>query len=389
MKKITLQILFVLAILITGIVFLSKVVGYVLIVLPGSTVEIPIWFFFVLTLSLVLFFYFILNLVRWLWTLSARFRAWTTKRREIRARHSLQQAVFSLLAHNPERALKKLSRAKEFHADPFYLNLVSVFTQHQTGHYLERNNCLQHLRKDFPKENMTLSLFQARLQIDENNLSAAQLTLEKADIDHPHHPQILSLLAQVYLQQKQIALLARLLPSLEKICDAALYANYEQVVAIDRLSQSSDARSLLLMWKKISAPTQIMLDVLTVYVTQLLKLNLTPEAELVVRKQIESHPQPELYLLYAHISHDASQQIAHIENWLKKQKEKDANLLFAAGQICLRFQLWGKARDYFISSLEHTPAPKVYAQLAQLYAQLGDQEKAANCYQLGLSLAVK
>jgi HemY protein len=388
MRKIIIKALLFILLLTTGIFALSKIVGYILVVLPGSTLEMPIWFFFILSLCLLLFLHLLARIIQWFWTLSVRFRTWSTKRKALRARHSLHQAVFSLLAANPETALKQLDRAEEFNADPLYLNVLKIVAQQQTGHYDKRDERLELLQTTYPKEKVAISLFQARMQIEENNLSAAQMTLEKIHTENPYHPRVLQMLAHVYYQQKKMTSLTGLLPNLEKACTRVLYLNYEQAVSLSQLTYFTEARALMAHWKKISSATQAQVDVLTLYVTQLLKFNLTEEAEGIVRKQIDQQASPALYLLYATIPHDAAQQILRVETWLKKSHGGQANLLFAAGQLCLRFQLWGKARDYFVSSLEQQPDPKIYAQLAQLYEQLGDKEKAAHCYQSGLHLAV-
>jgi HemY protein len=52
----------------------------------------------------------------------------------------------------------------------------------------------------------------------------------------------------------------------------------------------------------------------------------------------------------------------------------------------MRNQLWGKARDYFESSLKIQGSPEAFAEMARLLAHLGEHKRSTEYYQQGLLL---
>ena len=65
---------------------------------------------------------------------------------------------------------------------------------------------------------------------------------------------------------------------------------------------------------------------------------------------------------------------------------QDPALLLTLGRLCLQNQLWGKARDYFETSLKLERHPETCAELARLLAGLGDTERSNQLFQEGLGM---
>ena len=63
------------------------------------------------------------------------------------------------------------------------------------------------------------------------------------------------------------------------------------------------------------------------------------------------------------------------EEWLARHP-KDASLLLTLGRLSLRNKLWGKAREYFQSSLASKPTAAAHAELSRLLENLGDTQSA-------------
>ena len=82
---------------------------------------------------------------------------------------------------------------------------------------------------------------------------------------------------------------------------------------------------------------------------------------------------------------DPAKQLHTAEGWLKAHPA-DASLLLTLGRLCLQNSLWGKARDYFESSLKLERNPETCAELARLLAQLGDTARSNQLFQEGLNL---
>ena len=65
-----------------------------------------------------------------------------------------------------------------------------------------------------------------------------------------------------------------------------------------------------------------------------------------------------------------------IERWLKDRGE-DPDLLLAAARLCLRNELWGKARSYLETVISLRPTPEAYREYGALLTQLGEADAAA------------
>ena len=73
------------------------------------------------------------------------------------------------------------------------------------------------------------------------------------------------------------------------------------------------------------------------------------------------------------------------EGWLGAHSE-DPDLLLTAAQLCLRNELWGKARSYLETVISLRPTPEAYQEYGALLNQLGDPDAAADAYRDGLGM---
>ncbi|MEL7399893.1 MAG: metal-dependent phosphohydrolase, partial [Pseudomonadota bacterium] len=106
--------------------------------------------------------------------------------------------------------------------------------------------------------------------------------------------------------------------------------------------------------------------------------------ELLLRKNLQRNWDDRLIERYGIVEgRDTNRQLLEAESWLK-ERPGNAQLLLTLGRLALRNQLWGKARDYFASSLKIKGSAGAYAEMARLLAHLGEHEKSTEYYQRGL-----
>ena len=82
-------------------------------------------------------------------------------------------------------------------------------------------------------------------------------------------------------------------------------------------------------------------------------------------------------------SFPAPDQLARVERWLADSPHDDtirAALLRTAGVLCLREQLWGKAKSYLMDSLKIEADPTTLVALARLAEAVGDEAEAGAHY---------
>jgi HemY protein len=109
------------------------------------------------------------------------------------------------------------------------------------------------------------------------------------------------------------------------------------------------------------------------------------EAEKILRKALDKEWNKRLILVYGRLEADAAAQLRYVEKRLLKRPE-DAALLLTAGRLCVRNELWGKARSYFETSNAIRPSAETWHDLGQLMLQLGEGDSASEAFQQGLSM---
>ena len=73
------------------------------------------------------------------------------------------------------------------------------------------------------------------------------------------------------------------------------------------------------------------------------------------------------------------------EGWLANHSE-DSDLLLSAARLCLRNELWGKARSYLETVISLRPSPEAYQEYGALLNQMGEADAAAEAYRDGLGM---
>ncbi|NQD93812.1 heme biosynthesis protein HemY, partial [Pseudomonas sp. CrR25] len=213
---------------------------------------------------------------------------------------------------------------------------------------------------------------------------------------HPHHRQVLRQLQRIYLQGGDWSALLGLLPELrkDKVLGAAELAELERQAWRGRLASAAqtggDGHSALATlaqaWQQLSALQRQEPELLAVYAEQLRSLGAEPEAEELLHNALKRGYDSHLVRLYGLLrGRDPGRQLKAAEGWLRQHPE-DAGLLLTLGRLCLQNQLWGKAREYFESSLAFQRHPETCAELARLLAQLGEVERSNSLFQEGLGL---
>ena len=57
-----------------------------------------------------------------------------------------------------------------------------------------------------------------------------------------------------------------------------------------------------------------------------------------------------------------------------------------AARLCLRNELWGKARSYLETVISLRPSPEAYQEYGALLNQMGEADAAADAYRDGLGM---
>ena len=82
---------------------------------------------------------------------------------------------------------------------------------------------------------------------------------------------------------------------------------------------------------------------------------------------------------------DTSKRLKQCEKWLQEYPE-DPWLHLTLGRLCAREELWGKAREHLVRSLEIEPTVAGYDALGQLLERKGELEVAMACFRNALRM---
>lgn len=265
----------------------------------------------------------------------------------------------------------------------------------QYQHQIERRD--QHMEQAHrtkPGSETAVLLTQARLQLMQQQDTQALASLERLWEEHHDHPVILELLLQTLERLRDWDRILELLAEADRL--EAGPAPWRRDLGIKayhaRLSAAAERGldSLSDYWEAVPRKLKRTPRILELYVQLLSRFEAGhAEAIRLITQNLKRGWYPALATQFGDLkAEDGTSQLAAVEEWIKQHGEQN-ELLLLAGRLCLRSQLWGRARSYFETLLEKAPSPAVWQELGKLYEKTGEAGKASNAYQKGLSLSLQ
>ncbi|UFQ97967.1 heme biosynthesis HemY N-terminal domain-containing protein [Pseudomonas wenzhouensis] len=361
--------------------------GYVLFAYQGFRYQSGLWAFLGLLLVVVLLYYLLKLTLRLLLSSTRLANPWSRLHRNRRVRLASEQGMLDLAEGRWARAQRQLTRAAEADSQPLMYYLGAARAANKLGQYEQSDALLERALNRQPQAELAIALTHAELQRNRGDSEAALQTLQAMRERHPGHHLVLRQLQRLYLQRQEWSALLGLLPELrkEKALPAAELDELERKTWRGRLAEVGDGgleqgeaalSSLHKAWNHLSASLRHEPELIATYVEQLRRLGAQQEAEEVLRSALKRGYDSRLARFYGVLrGADPARQLQTAEHWLK-QHPQDPALLLTLGRLSLQNQLWGKARDYFESSLKLERHPETCAELARLLAQLGELERS-------------
>ncbi|MGG2399218.1 heme biosynthesis HemY N-terminal domain-containing protein [Pseudomonas sp. SH1-B] len=361
--------------------------GYVLFAYKGFRYQSGLWAFLGLLLAVVVLYYLIKWVLRLFLGTTRLANPWSRLHRKRRVRLASEQGMLDLAEGRWARAQRQLTRAAEADSQPLMYYLGAARAANKLGEYEQSDALLERALNKQPQAELAIALTHAELQRSRGDSDAALETLQAMRERHPGHHLVLRQLQRLYLQRHDWSALLGLLPELrkEKALPAAELDELERETWRGRLADAGLAgqgqaetalQPLTQAWQQLSASLRHEPELIATYVEQLRRLGAQEEAEDVLRSALKRGYDSRLARFYGVLrGADPARQLQTAELWLK-QHPQDPALLLTLGRLCLQNQLWGKARDYFETSLKLERHPETCAELARLLAQLGELERS-------------
>ncbi len=305
-----------------------------------------------------------------------------------RAGQRLTQGMIEVAEGNFAKGEKLLARAAKVSDTPLLNYLQAARAAHLLGQDDRRDSWLKEAFEQTPEAANAVLLTQAELQLDQEQYEQALATLRRLEESSPNHSHALALLGRLYFRLEDWNHLAEMLPKLRKQgrLDGPTLDKWSQRVCMEKLRQSTDSDAVLAEWKAI--PKGLKKDdlLLETYYNSLMRTGMHEKVEKDLGAEIKREWRGSLVRLFGMVEGpDATKQLRRAENWLKTHGE-DTDLLLTAARLCLRNELWGKARSYLETVISIRPTPEAYQEYGRLLNQLGEGDAAADAYRAGLGM---
>jgi HemY protein len=165
------------------------------------------------------------------------------------------------------------------------------------------------------------------------------------------------------------------------------YATLEARVLAAAINAAPDGAALNTLWSQLPKAQRRATAAIDAYARRDAGFGLVLPAMDELESALRREWSPELVEAYGVLAGgDLAARLGRAEAWLSDHPN-DATLLLAAGRICVRSRLWGKARQYLERSLALEPTSGAWEALGDAHAGQGDAAQAQRCYRNALAMA--
>jgi HemY protein len=361
--------------------------GYVAINFRGYLIEMSVPMLIGLIVLLILSIWMIRRLVqapRRLGEAAGRYRAG-------RAGQKLTLGMIEVAEGNFARGEKLLARAASTSDAPLFNYLQAARAAHLQGKDERRDEWLKLAYEHTPEAANAVLLTQAELQLDREQYEQALATLRRIEENSRDHSHALALLGRLYFRLEDWAHLADILPRLRKLNRVKLDTLDEWSIRVHRenFEKARDGETITSEWKNVAKRLRAEISILDSYYMSLMRVGLHDKAEKELAAALKAQWRAPLVRLFGLVEgSEPGKQLKRAEGWLAKHGE-DADLLLASARLCLRTELWGKARSYLETVISLRPTPEAYQEYGRLLTQMGETDAAADAYRDGLGMVAK
>ncbi len=305
-----------------------------------------------------------------------------------RAGARLTQGMIRIAEGDFARGEKLLVRAAGVSDAPLLNYLQAARAAHLLGQDQRRDDWLKLAYEETPEAANAVLLTQAEFQIDQKQYESALATLRKIEESTPDHARAVSLLGRLYFRLEDWPNLHSLLPRLRKHgrLDAELLDEWSIRVHEEELAVAVDEAEVGKRWSSVPKGLRQQERILIAYYGALVRVGAGAVAEKGIIAALKRRWLDPLVVLFGQIEGgDASKRLSKAEGWLTDHPD-DPSLLLTVARLCLRNELWGKARSYLETVIGIAPSAEAYQDYGRLLSQLGETQAAAEAFHQGLGL---
>lgn len=266
--------------------------------------------------------------------------------------------------------------------------LAAAYAAHQQGKKESWMTCLETAEQKYPAARSTINSLKAQLLFKSDQLEQCVAVLQQMKSSSLNDASLLQLLKEVYLKLNDWEQLEKLLPALEKndvideeeaeLIRVRLFMENLYAISNQRVdfSDVEIAAQLDKAWKKGVASYKVDERIVKYYAEILFKLGQKEQAGKAIEVALNKNWSDGLVKRYGELDFGTPhRQLLIAESWIQ-DRPGNAGLLVTLGRLAMRNELWGKAREYFETSIEVTPSTEAHGELARLLKALGEEKLA-------------
>ena len=363
--------------------------GYLLIAFGSTTFETSLFALLVAFIVLYVVIKLILIVLRWInpWQL-IRFGRNYKENLRANSRSKTIEGLLYFTRGSWESSYNLLKKGMK-DSDASVVNyLAAAYAAHQQGNKEAWMNCLETAEEKYPAARSTINSLKAQLLFKSNQLEQCVAVLQQMKTRSLNDASLLQLLKEVYLKLNDWEQLEKLLPALEKnnVIDNEEAELMRVRIFMENLYWTSNQRvdfsnaelgaQLEKAWKKGLAFYKQDERIVKHYVEILFKLDQKEQAGKAIEVALNKNWSNELIKRYGELDFGTPhRQLIIAESWIQG-RPGNASLLVTLGRLAMRNELWGKAREYFDTSIEVAPQAEAHGELARLLKCLGEEQLA-------------
>ena len=367
--------------------------GYLLIAFRNYTFETSLFTLVVTLGAIYLLFRLLVIIFRWVNPAKlVRAGIAINEKRKARERSKTMEGMLYLIRGNWQSSYKLLKKSMSDQDATVINYLAAAYAAQKLDDKDSWERCLDQAEREYPASRSTVTSLRAQLLVRSGHLAQCLAVLEQLKKTSLNDAALLLLLKEVYIRLEVWDLLKELLPSLEKnkIVDDEESAKIRMRIFVEELyvcygepqtrsDKQEVLRRLIQLWKKAPVRYKENEKVVKHYSELMIRLDDKAAASEVLEKAIARNWSDVLGIFYGEHDFSASpQQLLVAESWLM-ERPANSNLLLSLGRICMRNELWGKAKEYYEASIKITPCAEAYGELSRLLKHLGELEASEIC----------
>lgn len=371
--------------------FLRANLGNIALFVPPYRVDVSLNLALVVLVLLLGIVYWIARAVQKMADFPEQVRLYRARREEIGGNRALVESVKNFLEGRFARAEKSARAAQSSSATAGVAALIGARAAHRMQEYGRRDEWLERAEQEADLDTARL-ITAAEMLTEQRDNAQALAAIDRLQAGGRRHIHAMRVALNANMQAghwnealKAVRLLEKRNALHPVLARKLKQASYGESMSVHRC----DPAALESVWRSIPQADrelpEIALDAARLFnrcEPPLSRLAAEAiEAALQLPPSEWDGPARRLLDEYARTSAiPARDQLERVDQWLQQAPADSplrAALLRAAGMICLREQLWGKAKAYLVESLAIDKQPETQIALARLSEAVGDEANAA------------